>query len=94
MCNPGEAFVGAALVVAAQRTIPTGGRGWNGPVGLEWEEVEGGMELGSPSVYEAVTRRMVETVAEELKEIKNRLNGLLFMVAGAILVDLVLRLAG
>jgi hypothetical protein len=52
------------------------------------------MELGTPSVYEAVTRRMVETMAEELKEIKTRLNSLLFMVAGAILVDLALRLAG
>jgi uncharacterized protein YjeT (DUF2065 family) len=51
-------------------------------------------DLGTPTVYEAVTRRMVEAVAEELKEIKSRLNGLLFMVAGAILVDLVLRLAG
>lgn len=52
------------------------------------------MDLGTPTVYEAVTRRMVEAVAEELKEIKTRLNGLLFMVAGAILVDMVLRLAG
>ncbi len=52
------------------------------------------MDLGTPTVYEAVTRRMVESVAEELKEIKSRLNGLLFMVAGAILVDMVLRLVG
>ncbi len=52
------------------------------------------MDLGTPTVYEAVTRRMVESVAEELKEIKSRLNGLLFMVAGAILVDTVLRLVG
>ena len=51
-------------------------------------------DLGMPTVYEAVTRRMVESVAEELKEIKSRLNGLLFMVAGAILVDTVLRLVG
>lgn len=52
------------------------------------------MELGTPSVYEAVTRHMVETVAEELKEIKSRLNGLLFLVAGAMLIDLALRLTG
>jgi hypothetical protein len=37
---------------------------------------------------------MVESLADELKEIKGRLDGLLWMVAGAILLDLVLRLAG
>lgn len=47
-----------------------------------------------PSAYEAVTRQMVEALAEELREIKARLNGLLWMVAGAIVLDLALRLAG
>lgn len=51
-------------------------------------------EVKPPSAYEAVTRQMVEALAEDLREIKGRLNGLLWMVAGAIVLDVVLRLAG
>jgi hypothetical protein len=36
---------------------------------------------------------MVVGLAEELREIKARLNGLLFMVAGSLLLDVALRLA-
>ena len=50
--------------------------------------------LGPGTVYEAVTRQMVEGLTEELREIKGRLNGLLFLVAGAMVVDVVLRLIG
>jgi len=39
--------------------------------------------------YELVTRQMLEDMRAELKA---RLNGLLFMLAGAILLDLILRL--
>lgn len=46
------------------------------------------------SAYEAVTRQMVEGLAEDLKEIRGRLNGLLWMVAGAIVLDVVMRVAG
>lgn len=53
-----------------------------------------GVDLRPASAYEAVTREMVESLRAELAEIKSRLNGLLFMVAGAIVADLVLRLAG
>ena len=53
-----------------------------------------GVELRPLSAYEAVTRQMVEALADELREIKGRVNGLLWMVAGAILLDVVLRLAG
>jgi hypothetical protein len=37
---------------------------------------------------------MVEGLRDELREIKSRLNGLLFLVAGAMLVDMALRLTG
>ena len=47
-----------------------------------------------PSVFEAITRQMVESVADELREIRRRVDGLLWMLAGAIVVDLVLRLTG
>lgn len=51
------------------------------------------VSLEPASAYEAVTRQMVIGVSEELREIKARLNGLLFMVAGSLLLDVALRLA-
>jgi len=51
-----------------------------------------GGELGPASIYEAVTRQMVESLTADLQEIKGRLNGLLFMVAGAMVVDIALRI--
>ncbi len=63
--------------------------------GLQWRDGPSlGGTVGPGSVYEAVTRQMVEGLAEEIAEIKGRLNGLLFMLAGAIVVDVALRLAG
>ncbi len=52
------------------------------------------LDLGPLSAHEAVTRQMVEALADDLEEIKGRLNGLLFMVAGAIVVDVTIRIAG
>jgi len=49
---------------------------------------------GSPSAFEAVTRQMVDTVSDELREIRHRVDNLLWMVAGAILLDTALRVAG
>ena len=51
------------------------------------------VSLEPASAYEAVTRQMVVAVNDELREIKARLNGLLFMVAGSVLLDVALRLA-
>lgn len=58
-----------------------------------WREGHG-VDMRPASAYEAVTREMVESLRSELAEIKSRLNGLLFMVAGAIVLDIVARLAG
>ena len=52
------------------------------------------VDLSPASAYEAVTRQMVEALADDLREIKSRLNGLLWMVASAIVIDLVIRLSG
>jgi hypothetical protein len=52
------------------------------------------ISLEPVSAYEAVTRQMVLSLDEDLREIKARLNGLLFMVAGSVLLDVALRLAG
>ena len=60
----------------------------------EPERERAAVALTPGSAYEAVTRQMVEGLAEDLKEIKGRLNGLLWMVAGAIVLDVVIRVAG
>lgn len=52
------------------------------------------VDLAPASAYEALTRQMVEGLAADLAEIKGRLDGLLFMVGGAIVLDVALRLAG
>ncbi|MGH2615543.1 MAG: hypothetical protein ACRDJC_09915 [Thermomicrobiales bacterium] len=62
---------------------------WDRPVASQRPTVS----LEPASAYEAVTRQMVVAVNEELREIKARLNGLLFMVAGSVLLDVALRLA-
>ena len=45
------------------------------------------------SVYEVVTRQMLEELKREVGEVKGRVNTLLWMVAGAIVLDVVVRLA-
>jgi len=47
------------------------------------------IDLGPASAHEAVTRQMVEGVREELREVRGRVNALLFLVAGSALLDLV-----
>ena len=54
----------------------------------------GRLDLEPATAYEVVTRQMVEALGADLREIKGRLNGLLFLVAGAVVIDLALRLAG
>jgi len=54
----------------------------------------GAIDLGPASVYEAITRQMVESLRDELREIKSRLNTLLFMMIGAIMVELAMRIIG
>lgn len=53
-----------------------------------------GIDIRPTSAYEAVTRQMVESLADDLKEIKGRLNNLLFLIAGAILMDVIGRMIG
>lgn len=50
------------------------------------------VDLRPVSAYEAITRQMVESLGEELREIKGRLNGLIFMMLGAILLEFVSRM--
>jgi hypothetical protein len=52
------------------------------------------VDLRPGNAFEAVTRQMVESMAEELREIRNRLNSLIFMMVGAIVLDILTRLGG
>jgi hypothetical protein len=52
------------------------------------------ISLEPASAYEAVTRQMVISLTEELREIKSRLNGLIFMVAGSVLLEVVTKVLG
>jgi hypothetical protein len=52
------------------------------------------MGQDDPTAFEAVTRQMVETVATELREIRGRVDGVLWMVGTAIVIDAVLRVIG
>lgn len=46
------------------------------------------------SVYEVLTRQMLEQVKADVAEIKNRVNALMWTVIGAVLVELVMRVVG
>jgi hypothetical protein len=46
------------------------------------------------SVYEIVTRQMLEDVRADLAEVKARVNTLLWLVAGAVVLDWLARLLG
>lgn len=52
------------------------------------------LDLSPVSAYEIVTRQMVEATQRDVTEIKARINNLMVMVAGALVVNIVLRLAG
>ena len=57
-------------------------------------EGEQGVELRPANAYEAVTRQMVEDIAADVREIKGRLNNLLFMIVAAVLLDIIARMLG
>lgn len=51
------------------------------------------VNLDPATMYEVLTRQMVSDLTEELREIRLRVNGLLFLTTGAVIADIVLRLA-
>lgn len=54
----------------------------------------GAIDLSPVSAYEIVTRQMIEAAQRDVAEIKGRINNLMVMVCGAVLVNIVLRMAG
>lgn len=53
-----------------------------------------GVPLEPATAYEAVTRQMVEGLREELREIRSRINGLLFIMVGTVVTEVALRIGG
>lgn len=56
-------------------------------------EAERIVDLDPRSAYELLTRQMVGDLGDELREIRQRVNGLLFVTVGAVIADVVPRLA-
>lgn len=52
------------------------------------------IDLSPKSAHEALTRQMVSDLAADMSELKSRVNTMLWLVAGAVLVDVAMRLAG
>jgi len=52
------------------------------------------LDLTPKSAHEAITRQMVTDLALDVAEVKGRVNAILWLVAGAVLVDVAMRLAG
>lgn len=54
-------------------------------------EREVGLDQKPRSVYELITRTMLEEMREDVREVKGRVNTLLWLVTGALLVELLMR---
>ncbi len=52
------------------------------------------VDLSPRSAHEALTRQMVSDLAADVGELKSRVNAVLWVVAGAVLVDVAMRLVG
>lgn len=52
------------------------------------------IDIRPVSTYEVLTRQMVDALAHELDRIRGRLDGLLWMVAAAIVLNILMRLGG
>ncbi len=50
------------------------------------------VDLRPANTYEAITRQMVDSLQAEMREIRGRLNSLIFMMIGAILLDVFSRI--
>jgi hypothetical protein len=69
------------------------GAGEEGRQGREREHAEP-VDLMPKSAHEAITRQMVTDLAADVAEVKTRVNAVLWLLAGAVAVDVVMRLAG
>ena len=69
------------------------GAGAEGRRGQEPGQAES-VDLTPKSAHEAITRQMVTDLAADVAEVKTRVNAVLWLLAGAVGVDVVMRLTG
>ena len=50
------------------------------------------VDLEPKSTYEVITREKVERFAEELREIRYRVNGIFYLIIGSLRMDVLLRI--
>ncbi|MGD9711527.1 MAG: hypothetical protein AB7V46_05600 [Thermomicrobiales bacterium] len=55
---------------------------------------ESEVDLRPGSMYEVMTRQMVERLSDDVREIRNRINGLFWLLAGTVAVDIVMKTLG
>jgi hypothetical protein len=48
----------------------------------------------SPSAFEQVTRQMVEAIADDVHDIRDKLNNLVFVLISAVVLDAITRMLG
>ncbi|MEO6457485.1 MAG: hypothetical protein ABIO92_04315 [Chloroflexia bacterium] len=77
---------GIGRVLGFERKVE-GNMGVKGRGGSESDEVD----ERPKSVYELMTRRMLEELRDDMGEVKGRVNALLWLMVGAILMELVMR---
>lgn len=58
------------------------------------QEQDAEVLLAPASAYEMVTRQMVESIAEDVRDIKGKITNLIFVLAGAVVLDIVSRALG
>ncbi len=58
------------------------------------ELVNEGIEMGPGNAYEVVTRTKVEELADDVKEIRGRIDGIFWLIAGSIVVEVLQRALG
>lgn len=61
---------------------------------LGGDRPKGSVDLSPASAYEAVTRRIVEDLVLEIRSLRARVDSLLTLLCGAIVLEILLRLAG
>jgi hypothetical protein len=80
----------SARVLGKRR--PGVGRAAKARAGAEQEDEEVAIDEKPKSVYEVITRQMLEQVRADVGEVKGRVNTLLWLVIGALVVELVMRI--
>ena len=81
------------MTMTAQARECARGAGEEGRRGRAREQAEP-VDLTPKSAHEAITRQMVTDLAADVAEVKTRVNAVLWLLAGAVAVDVVMRLAG